>query len=287
MLTKPPSNGYKLGMTKPVKLNSAVKEDSPRVLIDFLAAGTNESKQVLKRALTQGCCQIKRKNFKGLKRVRRAKFDLFIGDQVEFNFDPKLIPADTTGCIPLYEENSFGIWFKPAGVLSQGTKWGDEGSILRHIEKIKPHVHLIHRLDFETSGVMVFAYTDKAAEKLSRLWQGKAVEKVYRAEVLGDVEGDEGKIELDIADKYARTHWRVLSRHGRYTCVEATLATGRRHQIRLHFEAMGHPIIGDPLYGEGNKNRKGLRLQAHRLAYDCPMSKKRIDITVPKELQIF
>lgn len=274
-------------MTKPVKLKSAVTQDSPRVLIDFLAQGTNESKQLLKRALIQGCCQIKRKNFKGLKRIRRAKFELFAGDHVEFHFDPKLIPADTSGCFPLYEETSFGLWFKPAGVLSQGTKWGDEGSILRHIEKVKPQVHLIHRLDFETSGVMVFAYNEKAAQKLSRLWQGKAVEKIYHAEVLGQIEGDEGKIELDIEGKYARTHWRVLERLEKITRVEATLATGRRHQIRLHFEAMGHPVIGDPLYGQGNKNRTGLKLQAHRLAYDCPISKKRIDVSVPKELQLF
>ncbi len=274
-------------MTKPLKLKSAVTQDSPRILIDFLAEQTKESKQLLKRALTQGCCQIKRKNFKGLKRVRRAKFELFVGDSVEFNFDPSLVPADTSGCKPLYEESSFGLWFKPPGVLSQGTRWGDEGSILRHIEKVKPHVHLVHRLDFETSGVMVFAYTDSAAEKLSRLWQGKAVEKIYRAEVLGVIEGDEGKIELDIEGKYARTHWRVLERQENFTRVEASLATGRRHQIRLHFEAMGHPVIGDPLYGKGNKNRTGLRLQAYRLAYDCPMSKKRIDITVPDDLKIF
>src|SRR5690606_14846113 len=176
---------------------------------------------------------------------------------------------------------------KPAGVLSQGTKWGDEGSILRHIEKSKPHVHLIHRLDFETSGVMVFAYTDKAAEKLSRLWQGKSVEKVYLAEVLGNIEGEDGKIELDVEGKYARTSWRVLERLEKFTRVEAKLATGRRHQIRRHFEAMGHPVMGDPIYGEGNKNREGLRLQAYRLAYDCPMSKKRIDIKVPDDLKLF
>lgn len=274
-------------MAKNIRHRSLVASGTPLVLIDYLAEKTGESKALLKRALTQGCCTVKRKNFKGLKRVRRAKFDLFVGDQVEFNFDPDLVPADTTGCHPLYEENSFGIWFKPAGVLSQGTKWGDEGSILRHIEKTKPHVHLIHRLDFETSGVMVFAYTDKAAEKLSRLWQGKSVEKVYLAEVLGDIEGEEGKIELDVEEKYARTHWRVLERCEKFTRVEAKLATGRRHQIRRHFEAMGHPVMGDPIYGEGNKNRDGLKLQAYRLAYDCPMSKKRIDITVPDNLKLF
>jgi len=274
-------------MQKKLKVSVTVMGDDPKILIDFLALKSNESKQLLKKALTQGCCQIKRKNFKGLKRVRRAKFDLFTGDHVEFHYDPNLVPADTSGCKPLYEEQSFGIWFKPAGVLSQGTKWGDEGSILRHIEKTKPHVHLIHRLDFETSGLMVFAYTDKAAEKLSRLWQGKSVQKIYLAEVLGDVEGEEGKIELDIEGKYARTHWRVLERRNGVTRIEAMLATGRRHQIRLHFLEFGHPVMGDPLYGEGNKNRTGLKLQAYRLAYDCPMSKKRIDITVPEELRLF
>lgn len=274
-------------MQKVIKHKSTVVSDTPLILIDYLATKTGESKQFIKKALTQGCCQIKRKNFKGLKRVRRAKFDLFIGDSVEFNYDPTLVPADTSGCHPLYEETSFGIWFKPAGVLSQGTKWGDEGSILRHIEKSKPHVHLIHRLDFETSGVMVFAYTDMAAEKLSRLWQGKSVQKVYLAEVLGEIEGEEGQIELDVGEKYARTHWRVIERYNGITRVEATLATGRRHQIRLHFEAFGHPVMGDPLYGVGNKNRTGLKLQAYRLAYDCPMSKKRIDIKVPDNLKLF
>ncbi|MBH47192.1 MAG: RNA pseudouridine synthase [Halobacteriovorax sp.] len=276
-----------VSMQKPVKHQSIVGADEPRILVDYLALKLGESKAMLKRALTQGCCQIKRKNYKGLKRVRRSKFDLFAGDRVEFNYDPNLVPADTSGCRVLYEESSFGLWFKPAGVLSQGTKWGDEGSIIRHIEKEKPHVHLIHRLDFETSGVMVFSYTDKAAEKLSRLWQGKSVEKIYLAEVLGDIEGDEGQIELDIDGKYCRTHWRVLERLGEITRVEARLATGRKHQIRIHFEAFGHPVIGDPKYGKGNKNREGLRLQAYRLSYDCPMSKKRINVCVPDELKLF
>lgn len=286
-MTKAACHSYKLAMEKPLKFIGTVVKGEPLLLADYLALKTSESKAMLKRALTQGCCQIKRKNYKGLKRVRRAKFDLFAGDRVEFHFDPNLIPADTSGCHVIYEEQSFGIWYKPPGVLSQGTKWGDEGSIIRHIEKLKPHVHLIHRLDFETSGVMVFSYTDKSAEKLSRLWQGKSVQKVYLAEVLGDIEGDEGQIELDIDGKYSKTYWKVLERCDGFTRVEASLATGRRHQIRIHFNEFGHPIIGDPIYGKNNKNREGLRLQAYRLAYDCPMSKKRVDIKVPDSLKLF
>jgi 23S rRNA pseudouridine1911/1915/1917 synthase len=123
---------------------------------------------------------------------------------------------------------------------------------------------IVHRLDRETSGAMVVARNDKAHEHLSEQFRSRNVRKIYVALVHGKMPRDSGTITLPISrdprrrtrmtaratkGRHARTDWRVIARLERYTLVEAVLHTGRTHQIRAHFAAIGHPVVGDTLYG--------------------------------------
>ena len=129
---------------------------------------------------------------------------------------------------------------------------------------LKPGI--VHRLDKLTSGVMVCAKTDQAHLGLSQQFKEHSIERRYLALVWGRLEQEEGKIESLIArnprhrlkmtgkakqGKLAITEWKVLERFSHFTLIECRLYTGRTHQIRVHFSEIGHPVVGDSLYGKG------------------------------------
>ena len=133
---------------------------------------------------------------------------------------------------------------------------------------------IVHRLDKETSGAMVVARNDRAHEHLAEQFRSRNVRKIYLALVHGKMPRDSGTITLPISrdphrrtrmtaraatGRHARTDWRVIARLDRCTLVEAVLHTGRTHQIRAHFAAIGHPIVGDTLYGAPRSLRAGAR----------------------------
>ncbi len=133
---------------------------------------------------------------------------------------------------------------------------------------------IVHRLDRETSGAMVVARNDQAHEHLSEQFRSRNVRKIYLALVHGKMPRDSGTITLPISrdprrrtrmtaratkGRHARTDWRVIARLDRCTLVEAVLHTGRTHQIRAHFAAIGHPVVGDTLYGAPRGLRAGTR----------------------------
>jgi 23S rRNA pseudouridine1911/1915/1917 synthase len=164
---------------------------------------------------------------------------------------------------------------KPAGLVCHPTK-GDRLSSL--VSRVRVHyeranqpvsVHIVNRLDRETSGVTLVAKNSSAAGELGRLWEARRVRKIYFAIVHGDVAADSGVVEAPLgrdessvvavkdcvrADgAAAATHFRVLARFTaqdrRFSLVELEPQTGRKHQLRLHMASLGHPIVGDKLYG--------------------------------------
>lgn len=257
------------------------------MLLEFLDGELPLSKSVLKEALVQGSCWLKKGNSSKLKRVRRAKTVLKPTDLVEFHFDPQLFERQKEAppqALLVKKERDWSAWYKPAGLLSQGTKYGDSWSFLRQLEKeLGQEPFLIHRLDRETSGVMVVAHNNKSAKLLSAKWRGTLVEKVYLAWVKGEVDSKikEGRLDYKLEGKKALTFFKVLKVQEGRTLLELKLGTGRTHQIRKHLEMFGHPVLGDPRYGEGNADNRGLQLQASRLAFDWHGDQKVIE--VPKE----
>ncbi len=214
------------------------------------------------------------------------------GDVVRmiFNHPPHenlLVPED----IPIdivYEDEHLLVVNKPAGMVVHPGHGNYSGTLLNgllfHFEKLPQNAEgrpgLVHRLDKNTSGLLVVAKSEKAMNHLSMQFYHRTTDRLYFALVWGDLEQDEGTIEGHIArnpknrlqmtvfpggttGKYAITHYKVIERFRYVTFVQCKLETGRTHQIRAHFTHIGHPLFNDERYG-GNKILKGTTFSKYK-----------------------
>jgi tRNA pseudouridine32 synthase/23S rRNA pseudouridine746 synthase len=220
----------------------------------------------------------------GERRLRRASAELRPGDRIALYYDAEILARPSPRAELVADRGEYSVWLKPAGLLAHGTRFGDHASLLRQVEKAsgRPRpVFPVHRLDREASGLMVVAHTPAAARALSRAIAAPETEKRYRAEVRGDLAGThgrEGRIDLPIDGRPASTEYRVRAYDpaADASVVEVRIRTGRQHQIRRHLAALGHPVLGDPRYGRGNADPRGLQLAAVGLAFRCPVTGRRV-----------
>ena len=235
-----------------------VFEGKEEYLVDFVSREVSISKQFVKQLLSKGSVWLKRAS-SSLKRVRKAKFLLLKGDKVEVHYSSKIQDLDVEKlCYPVGDFKEWGVWFKGVNVLSQGTKYGDSNSILRLLEKQKPNVHMINRIDKEASGLMVFAYSKKIAATLSKIWGEESTEKTYQIVVKGNMAKKfpkKGKITKKIQGKDSLTLFDVQKAQKEFSFVLATLKTGRFHQIRKPKKDGSIPFVlsesGNYLKGDG------------------------------------
>ena len=263
-----------------------VGPNDPRKVVDLLAERSGLSKMKIKDAMIKGAVWLKRSN-KKMKRLRRATAELQAGDQLELHYDEKLLLIDPPQATCISDQSRYSVWFKPAGLLAQGTLYGDHCSLTRQAELyFKPirEIFLVHRLDREASGLMLLAHSKDAAAKLSHLFQNNQVIKHYRVEILGNLaaEKNQGKITLPLDGKSAVTEYQAtaFNPESNTSTVDVIIHTGRLHQIRRHFEAIGYPVMGDPKYGTGNKNIEGMQLQATGLRFRCPFSQQEMEFSI-------
>lgn len=253
--------------------------------IEFLSAACELSKSALKDAMNKGAVWLtprRGKQRRQRQRLRRATAQLAPGDTIELCYDPRVLAAEAPRADLVEDRERYSIWFKPAGLLAQGTDFGDHCALQRQVEQHydpKRAVLLVHRLDREACGLMLVAHDAEAAAALSALWREDRVYKRYRAQVRGDLaatRGSAGRIELPLDGKASLSEYTVVGRDVAtdVTTVDVVIHTGRLHQIRRHLEAIGFPVIGDPRYGRGNKNRDGLRLAAVAIEFVCPLRKQ-------------
>lgn len=167
----------------------------------------------------------------------------------------------------LYEDDDLIIINKPAGLLVIPDRFNTELPSLNKLleQKFGQRVWVVHRLDRETSGTICFAKTEQAHKYLSGLFQEHEVGKYYAALVHGRVMPEQGTIEAPIAEhpvtkgkmvvtkkgKPSITDYRVVEQWSLYALVQCQIHTGRTHQIRVHMQSIGHPVVCDPLYGDG------------------------------------
>ena len=253
---------------------------------DYLASETGLSRGRIKDAMNKGAVWVA-KDRGGKRRLRKATAGLNGGMRIEFFYDEALLAVVPPQALCLEDRADYSVWVKPAGLLAQGTKYGDHCSLMRQVDLFfegKREIFLIHRLDREAVGLMLIAHVRKAAAALSEIFQKNLVIKKYRVEVLGNlIKRDfEGKIDLPLDGKVAHTEYEVLSYDPatNVSTVDVVIRTGRLHQIRRHFDMIGYPVMGDPKYGKGNKNKEGLRLTAYSLEFTCPINKREVEFTL-------
>ena len=177
---------------------------------------------------------------------------------------------------------------KPSGLLSVPGKTPDlDDCVEARAKRWLPSAHIVHRLDMDTSGLIILARSKRGQADLSGQFERREIGKTYMAVVWGGPEADEGVVDLPlIADwprrplqkvchetgKKAVTHWDVVRRGPRATLMRLRPETGRSHQLRVHMLSLGCPILGDPFYAEGEALAASSRLElyATRLAWRCP-----------------
>ena len=243
--------------------------------IDLLSAHCEFSKSELKRIMQNGAVWLE--SDKGIERIRRAKKVLQAGDSLHLYYDAKVQAAEPAAAELIADEGGYSIWNKPSGMLSQGSKWGDQCTIYRWVEQhLKPQrpAFIVHRLDRAANGLIIIAHTKKLAARFSAMFEQHEIYKKYRASVECDlseitlpylisktIDNKTAISEIVSAQKTAKN--KML--------VEVVIKTGRKHQIRRHLSSMGCPIEGDRLYGANNRNIN-LQLSAVCIKFTCPIN---------------
>jgi tRNA pseudouridine32 synthase/23S rRNA pseudouridine746 synthase len=258
--------------------------------LDLLAEGTGLSKQRIKDAMNKGAVwwTLKGKTL----RLRRATKVLYKGSKIQFFYDEQVLARKPETAHLIHDAGMYSIWHKPAGMLAQGSQWGDHCSILRWVEVNGESIYgnkrecfLVHRLDADASGLMIIAHDSQSAAKLSVLFQGRDIKKYYQAWVVDDCELPETGMTLnyELDGKVAITHIKKMGVANNATLLDVHIETGRKHQIRRHLANIGHPIVGDKLYG--TKAKAGLQLLAYRLEFLCPYSQQNLVVELKKDAQ--
>jgi len=227
-----------------------------------------------------------------------------VNDELDFTIDIKGedIPLDI-----VYENDDLLVINKPSGMVVHPAPGNYTGTLVNALvgkfnlsnNDIRPGI--VHRLDKDTSGVMLVAKNDWAHDKLSEMIKNKDVKRTYLALVEGVINHETGTIDApigrsldnrekmmvtEINSKDSITHFRVLKRYDKYTLIECQLETGRTHQIRVHMAYIGHPVVNDPIYGKrvGN-NTFGQLLHSRKISFNNPRDGKELifEVDAPQE----
>ena len=204
----------------------------------------------------------------------------------------------------LFEDDDILVVDKPAGRIVHPAPGHETGSLTEELVRLCPSMAgvgsaerpgVVHRLDQDTSGVMVFAKTQAAYLDLRRQFEShETVEKKYLAILHGAPKARKGTLDGPVGRERLRaiTHWEVLAKHGPLALVAFTIETGRMHQIRIHAAKLGHPVVGDRTYGDAAADRR-LRVKPKRhllhaveLSFLHPRTHRRVTFTAPPPADI-
>jgi 23S rRNA pseudouridine1911/1915/1917 synthase len=302
-------------------LTFAVSEEDAGVRLDrFLATRAGElSRTRIQELIAEGCVSVNGVLTKPSHRVEA-------GEQVEVEVPQPDGPGVAPEAIPLdvlYEDDELIAINKPAGMTVHAGAGVASGTLVNALlgrgqalsqggDPLRPGI--VHRLDKETSGIVLVAKNDSAHATLSEAFRQRTIRKIYLALVQGKMKEDRGRIELAIARdpnrrarmtarrasqlpnaRAARTDWRLLHIIGPTSLLEVLLHTGRTHQIRVHFSALHHPVVGDTLYGAAGQLHIGRTtlpllgrnfLHAAKISFAQPRTGQTIHLTAPLPIEL-
>ena len=265
------------------------------------------SRSRLQKLIVDGCVEVNEEICQTKKRLVEK------GDRLQVNLPPIEVLSVEPEDIPLdilYEDKEIIFVNKPAGLVVHPAPGHEDGTLVNallfHCQDLASiggvkRPGIVHRLDKDTSGVLVVAKTDIAHQSLQKQIKDKVALREYLGVAHGSVKSDSGTIDLPIGrhlinrkrmtvlplEKGARkavTHWQVAERLGNYTLMKFRLETGRTHQIRVHTTHTGHPLVGDPVYGSGvsvGVNLCGQALHAQKLGLFHPISGEWLEAIAP------
>lgn len=272
-----------------------VTEDAP--LLDFLIGAMPQRKRTAVKNLL-GHNQI------AVNGIPTTQFDMPLkeGDEVKANLTREFRVFYNRRLKFVYEDDDIIVVNKGYGLLSMGTdkiKEGTAYSILREYLKWqnpRNMLFIVHRLDRDTSGLMVFAKTQEAKDKLQHNWNNMVISRKYLAVVEGKPEPEEGEVRSYLAEnsrfevystdkpeegQLAVTRYRTLRSRNGYSLMEVSLDTGRKNQIRVHMKDLGHPIAGDRRYGAKSSPIHRMALHAQTLRFIHPITRKDMNFSTP------
>lgn len=282
---------------------TAEAEDAGTRADVFLAAKLGVSRSNMQKLLEDGRVKRGEKIIKANYKVRAGEmFVVDIPEPEPIEAVPENIPLDI-----IYEDDDVVVLNKARGMVVHPAPGNYNGTLVNALlyhcsnlsginSAIRPGI--VHRLDKDTSGIMIVAKNDAAHISLSQQIQSKTAVRTYLAVVRGNIKTDSGTIETQIArDKTDRkkmavvkeggrdaiTDYEVLERFGKYTLVRCKLRTGRTHQIRVHMEYLGYPLVGDPKYSPMKTpfGIKGQALHSHTLEFTHPRTGERMKFEAP------
>ena len=280
-----------------------VKDEIEERIDSYLAKELNISRSKVQKLIKQGLVIVNEK-------VISSNYIVKVGDFISVNddldYDISLEPEDIEIDV-VYEDCDLLVINKASGMVVHPAPGHYSHTLVNALlyrfqisggEKNRPGI--VHRLDKDTSGLMMVAKNEKTHDKLSRMIANKEVERHYLAIVDGVIKHDTGTIDApigrdannrqkmavtDVHGKEAVTHFRVLETFSNHTLVECILETGRTHQIRVHMAYIGYPVSNDPLYGRGKSTEFGQMLHSKSIKFKHPTTGKELffEVDPPKE----
>ncbi len=264
-------------------------------LLEWLLTNVPESKNKIKATLKNRGVKVNGKF------VTQFDYPLHKGDKVSVSKSKKANQFKSKYINIVYEDQYLVVIEKKPGILSMaaGHSSLNVKTVLDdyfHKTKQRCTAHVVHRLDRDTSGLMIYAKDIQTEQLLEHDWHHIVYDRRYVAVVSGEMEDDEGTIAnwlkdnkayvtfsspVDNGGKYAVTHFFVLDRTTTHSLVEYRLETGRKNQIRVHSADMGHPVCGDVKYGNGDDPIHRLCLHAYVLCFYHPVTHRRMEFETP------
>jgi len=256
----------------------------------------------IQKLIDEGLVQVNDVPGKANYKLRKGdKITLILPPPKELKVEPENIPLDI-----IYEDEDIIVINKPQGMVVHPAHGNYSGTVvnalLAHCQDLSGiggvmRPGIVHRLDKDTSGLLMIAKNDLAHLGLTEQIKNRAVQKKYLALVYGNLKEEKGTIDAPIGrhpidrkkmavvprtGKPAVTHYQVLRRYGNHTYLEIDLETGRTHQIRVHLAYIGHPVVGDPVYSSKKRfNLPGQFLHAHQLIFKHPRTGRTLEFTAP------